>query len=104
MAAWALHETKMTVEQRRSIAGRDGWTVTWKGRGWDRSFEDYLALGRAGPGLTRGGSPLAGPPGQDPLPGPGAAVRGPAYRLPTPPGGRAWGGGGVVHERACAAP
>src|SRR5258705_13286269 len=40
MAAWAIHETKMAVEQRRSSAGRDGWTVTWKGRGWDRSFAD----------------------------------------------------------------
>ncbi len=38
MAAWAIHESKMKVERRGA-----GWTVTWKGRGWDRSFEEYLA-------------------------------------------------------------
>ena len=42
MAAWAIHESKMKVERRG-----DGWTVTWKGRGWDRSFDEYLALVRA---------------------------------------------------------
>ena len=31
---------------------RDGWTVTWKGRGWDRSFEDYLDLVRAAGGTS----------------------------------------------------
>ena len=53
MAAWAIHETKMQVERRRSATGRTGWTVTWKGRGWDRSLEEYLALVRAGRDLTR---------------------------------------------------
>src|SRR3979490_2934521 len=48
MAAWAIHETKMKVERRGT-----GWTVTWKGRGWDRSFDDYLALVRAGRDLAR---------------------------------------------------
>lgn len=56
MAAWAIHETKMKVERRGG-----GWTVTWKGRGWDRSFEDYLALVRAGRDLTRSGRLLAIP-------------------------------------------
>jgi hypothetical protein len=42
MGKWAIHETHMTVEQRR------GWTVTWKGRGWDRSLHDYLQLVRYG--------------------------------------------------------
>jgi hypothetical protein len=42
MAAWAIHETHMVVEKRR------GWTVTWKGRGWDRSLHDYLQLIRHG--------------------------------------------------------
>src|SRR6266568_2556481 len=53
MAAWAIHETKMKVERRRAASGADGWTVTWKGRGWDRSFGDYLALVRAGRDVTR---------------------------------------------------
>src|SRR5437867_11763410 len=56
MAAWAIHETKMKVERRGG-----GWTVTWKGRGWDRSFEDYLALVRAGRDLTRAGRLLTVP-------------------------------------------
>src|SRR5258705_5727015 len=56
MAAWAIHETKMRVERRGG-----GWTVTWKGRGWDRSFEDYIALVRAGRDLTRAGRLLAFP-------------------------------------------
>ena len=46
MGAWAIHETRMKVERRQAAGGRDGWTVTWKGRGWDRSFE---RLPRAGP-------------------------------------------------------
>jgi hypothetical protein len=56
MAAWAIHETKMKVERRG-----DGWTVTWKGRGWDRSFDDYLALVRAARDLGRAGLLLAVP-------------------------------------------
>ena len=56
MAAWAIHESKMKVERRG-----DGWTVTWKGRGWDRSLDDYLALVRAGRDLTRAGRLLAVP-------------------------------------------
>ena len=45
----------MRVERRRAASGREGWTVTWKGRGWDRSFDDYLALVRAAGDLTRAG-------------------------------------------------
>ena len=36
----------MRVEPLVSGSGREGWTVTWKGRGWDRSFDEYLALYR----------------------------------------------------------
>jgi len=42
MKEWAIHETRMRVERRIGVGGREGWTVTWKGRGWDRSFGDYL--------------------------------------------------------------
>jgi hypothetical protein len=56
MAAWAMHESRMKVERRDA-----GWTVTWKGRGWDRSFDDYLALLRAGRDLTRDGQLLTVP-------------------------------------------
>jgi hypothetical protein len=61
MAAWAIHESRMRVERRRAASGRDGWTVTWKGRGWDRSFEDYLALVRGAGDLSRSGALLAVP-------------------------------------------
>lgn len=47
MEGWAIHETHMTVERRTSASGRGGWTVTWKGRGWDRTLDDYLQLVRA---------------------------------------------------------
>ena len=53
MAAWAIHETRMKVERRAARDGRLAWTVTWKGRGWDRSFEEYLALLRAGCEVAR---------------------------------------------------
>jgi len=56
MAAWAIHETKMKVERRG-----EGWTVSWKGRGWDRSFDEYLALVRAGSDFTRSGRLLVVP-------------------------------------------
>jgi hypothetical protein len=61
MAAWAIHETRMKVERRSAGTGRAGWTVTWKGRGWDRTFTDYLALVRAGRDLTRAGRLLVVP-------------------------------------------
>jgi len=56
MAAWAIHEAKMKVERRGG-----GWTVTWKGRGWDRSFDEYLALARVAGDLTRAGQLLVVP-------------------------------------------
>ena len=46
MSEWAIHETAMAVEPRASASGRQGWTVTWQGRGWDRSFADYVTLYR----------------------------------------------------------
>lgn len=44
MGDWALAETHMRVERIRSAAGEEGWTVTWKGRGWHESFERYCAF------------------------------------------------------------
>ena len=46
MEPWAVKASAMKVEPIVSRAGREGWTVTWQGRGWDRSFEEYLALYR----------------------------------------------------------
>lgn len=42
MSEWAIEETRMVVER---IVGKDqtaGWTVSWKGRGWYDTFEEYL--------------------------------------------------------------
>jgi dihydroorotate dehydrogenase len=54
MSAWAIRESRMIVEP---ILGRqtgiEGWTVTWKGRGWWQSFDDYLELVREGCAIGR---------------------------------------------------
>ncbi|HLQ22376.1 MAG TPA: hypothetical protein VK132_04180, partial [Gemmatimonadales bacterium] len=42
MGDWTVHETRMQVERRRSASGREGWTVTWKGRGWHGMLAEYL--------------------------------------------------------------
>ena len=42
MSEWAIHETRMMVERIKGADGTEGWTVTWKGRGWYDSFEEYL--------------------------------------------------------------
>ncbi len=47
MEPWAVRASAMKVEPIVSRSGRQGWTVTWKGRGWDRSFAEYLELYRA---------------------------------------------------------
>lgn len=45
MEAWAVREARMQVERVTGrLTGRTGWTVTWKGRGWWQSFDEYLAL------------------------------------------------------------
>jgi hypothetical protein len=42
MSEWAIHETRMIVERIKGANGSDGWTVTWKGRGWYDTFKEYL--------------------------------------------------------------
>jgi hypothetical protein len=86
MAAWAIHESKMKVERRG-----EGWTVTWKGRGWDRSFDDYLALVRAGRDLTRGGRLLTIPSVKYHLPRLDEAFRDDEYAFTTRALADAWG-------------
>jgi hypothetical protein len=90
MAAWAIHETEMKVEQRPAIDGRRGWTVTWKGRGWDRSLADYLALVRAGRDLTRAGRILVVPSVKYHLPRLGEPFREAEYRHTTTQLAAAW--------------
>jgi dihydroorotate dehydrogenase len=91
MAAWAIHETRMKVEQRPSATGRLGWTVTWRGRGWDRTLEEYLALVRAGRDLTRAGALLVVPSVKYHLPRLDEPFRDSEYRHTTAALARAWG-------------
>ena len=96
MAAWAIHETKMKVERRAggtgtgTETGREGWTVTWKGRGWDRPFGDYLALVRAGRDLTRAGRLLVVPSVKYHLPRLTELFREGEYRYATTQLAEAW--------------
>lgn len=99
MAAWAVHETRMKVEPIRGSSGADGWTVTWKGRGWDRPFAEYLALVRAAGEMTRGGGMLAVPSAKYHLPRLGEPFRAPEYRYTTTALARAWGGDGLALEK-----
>jgi hypothetical protein len=91
MDAWAIHESRMKVERVRSASGLEGWTVTWKGRGWDRSFEDYLELVRAAGELTRSGAIVAVPSVKYHLPRMGEDFREGEYRHTTAGLLRAWG-------------
>jgi hypothetical protein len=99
MAAWAVHETRMKVERRRSASDREGWTVTWKGRGWDRSFDDYLALVRAAGDLTREGSIVVVPSVKYHLPRLDQAFRSEEYRNTTERLSSAWGSGLLPLEK-----
>lgn len=98
MKAWATHETRMEVERRRS-GDREGWTVTWKGRGWDRSFDDYLALVRVARDLTRSGEMVAVPSVKYHLPVLDEAFRDEEYRFTTGALARQWGAGPLPLEK-----
>ena len=91
MAAWAIHETKMKVERRPATTGAEGWTVTWKGRGWDRSFAEYLGLVRTGRELTRAGRLLVVPSVKYHLPRLDEPFRDGEYGFTTTALATAWG-------------
>jgi hypothetical protein len=99
MGAWAVHETRMKVERRLSLSEREGWTVTWKGRGWDRSFDEYLALVRAAGDLTRAGDIVVAPSVKYHLPRLGEPFRVEEYRHTTGRLLAAWGGGNLPLEK-----
>ena len=42
MSEWAIEENRMIVERITGADGTPGWTVSWKGRGWYDTFEEYL--------------------------------------------------------------
>jgi dihydroorotate dehydrogenase len=75
MAAWAVKESRMVAEP---IVGREsgtkGWTISWKGRGWWQSFDDYLALVREATAIGRSAGALIVPSVKYHLPAPGEEV------------------------------
>jgi hypothetical protein len=99
MAAWAIHETRMRVERRPASDGRPGWTVTWKGRGWDRTLDEYLALVRAGRELTHAGGPFVVPSVKYHLPRLDEPFRDGEYRHTTGRLAQAWGTPPLVVEK-----
>ena len=94
MAAWAIHESKMKVERRGT-----GWTVTWKGRGWDRSFDEYLALVRTGRDLTRDGQLLTVPSVKYHLPRLDEPFRDAEYAFTTAALAKAWDASPLLLEK-----
>lgn len=44
MKDWKINEPKMVIEEIKSKRGELGYTTTWKGRGWHKSFDEYLQL------------------------------------------------------------
>jgi hypothetical protein len=94
MAAWAIHESKMKVERRGA-----GWTATWKGRGWDRSFDEYLALVRTGRDLTRDGQLLTVPSVKYHLPRLDEPFRDAEYAFTTAALAKAWGEAPLLLEK-----
>ena len=61
MCEWAIEETRMVVER---IVGRDqseGWTVSWKGRGWYDTFARYLEFFDEALSVARPASVLVAP-------------------------------------------
>jgi len=99
MAAWAIHESRMTVERLATADGREGWTVTWKGRGWDRSLDEYLTLVRAGRELSRAGGPLVVPSAKLHLPAMDEPFRADEYRHTIGKLADAWGAGPLLLEK-----
>ncbi|HEU4648103.1 MAG TPA: hypothetical protein VFS33_03515 [Gemmatimonadales bacterium] len=101
MEAWATHETRMAVERRQSAEGREGWTVTWKGRGWDRSLADYLQLVRAGRDFTNAGRAgmVVVPSVKYHLPRLGEPFREGEYDYTTRQLAQAWGAGPLPLEK-----
>ena len=42
MKEWKIDKPQMQVDKIISKSGKEGWSVSWDGRGWSRSFEEYL--------------------------------------------------------------
>jgi hypothetical protein len=75
MGAWAIKESRMLAEPITStVTGARGWTITWRGRGWWQSFEEYLSLVREGVAVAKGHAMPVIPSVKYHLPGPGEST------------------------------
>ncbi len=61
MEAWAIRESRMSAERIVGESGEPGWTISWKGRGWWHSFDDYLTLIRESQQIASGSGTLIVP-------------------------------------------
>ncbi len=74
MSAWAIKEARMVAETIAGASGEPGWTITWKGRGWWQSFDEYLALIRGARQIADGTGTLIVPSCKYHLPSPGEST------------------------------
>jgi dihydroorotate dehydrogenase len=71
MKAWAIPVTRMQVEPIQGKDGTWGWTVSWKGRGWSGTFEEYLKFTEKSLAVGREHNMLVVPSVKYHLPAPG---------------------------------
>jgi hypothetical protein len=83
MEAWTVPERKMRVERRRVPDGREGWTITWKGRGWAGSLQEYLAFVERALDVAREPDVPVIPSVKYHLPGAAESLREDEYRFTT---------------------
>ncbi len=70
MGAWAIPEARMVVEPITGGDGQSGWTITWNGRGWPGSLNDYIQLVRESHAIAAPAGMLVVPSVKYHLPGP----------------------------------
>jgi len=61
MRDWAVKESRMVAEHIIGSSGETGWTISWKGRGWWQTFDDYLTLVRDARRIAGTSGPLIVP-------------------------------------------
>lgn len=74
MADWATPEARMLPEPIVGKSGRAGWTITWAGRGWSGSLDDYLAFVHESCQIAARTGLLVVPSVKYHLPGPGEST------------------------------
>ncbi len=70
MAEWAIRESRMKLERIRGCNGEQGWTVTWIGRGWPGTLQEYLDFYEQAIAVARAARLLVVPSCKYHLPGP----------------------------------